>query len=249
MPIRVALLAIASGGQAYDDMKLVTREHLKSVPPELVVDAQFVYGTPCTTTAPTELDVVYDVKESLIPGILHKTQRALERVLAPPEGGDAVDFVIRTNASTWFHWDRLAQFLATAPRTGLAAGYAPDQSHLCGCCIVMSPDVARKLARHDEYDHVIDDLAIAGALRHLGIASTWIPRIDILEHGIVGHGDHMGLDPRHSFQVRVKGCLGADGPRARDPLIMANLTAAYQRGVRDIDQLLRESVRGVETLV
>lgn len=245
MTVKVAVLAIASGGEAYDSMKLVTQEHLRAASSAgLDVSTQFVYGTPCTTQTPTDLDVVYDVRESLIPGILQKTQKALAEALAA-----SPDFIIRTNASTWFHWDKLAAWLSTAPRTGLAAGYAPDQSHLCGCCIVLTPDVAARLAEYPRYEHAIDDLAIAAALRDLKVDFTWIPRIDILEQGIVGHGTYVGLDPRDAFQVRVKGCLGADGPRMRDPLIMANLTAAYKRGVRDIDELLKESVKGVETIV
>lgn len=247
--LRVAWLAIASGGAAYDAMKTVMREHLESARPALDVHGEFVYGHGTETRAPTDLDRVYDVQESLIPGILDKTVHAFKAHLAGTINCPEVDYVVRTNVSTWFHWDKLAEFLRTAPRTGFAAGYSPDQTHLCGNCIVLSPDVARKLADYRDYEYIIDDLAIAKALQRMGVRFSWIPRIDILENGVVGHGASLGLVPRNSFQYRVKGCVGTDGPRMRDPAIMANLTRAYRRGVRDTDSLLHAAVDRIETLV
>jgi hypothetical protein len=255
-PLRVAWLAIASGGDGYDVMKAVVHEHLGNVPDALDVSPQFVYGTrgddEPVTRRETEHDRVYDVPESLIPGVLNKTLAALHDLSGA--GGDSStpppDYVVRTNLSTFFHWDRLAAWLQTAPRRGLAAGYSPDQSHLCGCCMVLSGDVARRLAAYREFNtSLIDDLAIAEALRYLGVPSVWIPRIDILEYGIVGHGGDLGLDPRQAFQVRVKSTTGGEAERtARDPRILANLVRAYRNGVRDTDNLLHASVRGLDTL-
>lgn len=248
-PRVVAWLAIASGGEAYDAMKLVGAEHLNSVDNGVLdIKAQYVYGTDSTSAVKkyaTPLDKMYDVPESMIPGILDKSVLAMRAALL-----DSPDYVIRTNASTWFHWDKLAAWLENAPRTGLAAGYSPDQSHLCGCCVILSADVARKLTDDAVLDKsLIDDLAMSKALRELGVQFTWIPRIDILDHGIVGHGSELGMDPADAFQLRIKGCLGGDAPgRMRDPAIMANLMRSYRRGTRDIHELLHAGMSGIAAL-
>lgn len=246
--MRVDLLAIASPGQVYDAMKAVTAEHLRSAPPHLGLRAEFVYGDG-VSGKPTPLDVHYDdVPECMIPGILDKSIAAMRAAL---DSSNPPDYIVRTNSSTWFHWDRLAAYLETAPRAGLAAGYSPDRTHLCGCCIVLSADVARALVDFDGYDKtLIDDLAIAQALARLGVGVAWIPRVDILADGIQGHGGEVGLDPEEAFQVRVKACLGGDSAtRQRDAAVLANLMRAYRRGMRDTHDLLRASMAGIAELV
>lgn len=246
-PLRVALLVAASRGDVYDDMKAVTTEHLKTADPaDLDITARFVYGARDDGLPPTDLatplDAHYDTPESLIPGILDKSLAAIKDVLAAHPD---IRYVVRTNASTWFHWDRLAEFLRAAPPQGLAAGYAPDQSHLCGCCIVLSRDVAERLVATEMSRDLIDDLAIAGALDRLGVRPAWVPRVDILGPGIVGHGSELGLDPLAAFHVRVKGCAGGDGrERGRDAVLMAHLAHAYATGARLMPDLLQAAARG-----
>jgi hypothetical protein len=248
--MRVDVLAIASPGQAYDALKVVAWEHSKAAPPGFRVE--FVYGD-SVSAKPTPLDAHYDdVPECMIPGILDKSIAAMRAAL---DSADPPDFIVRTNVSTWFRWDRMAYWLETAPRTGLAAGYSPDHTHLCGCCIVLSADVARALVGYKGYDtSLIDDLAIAKALDAMGVAFRWIPRIDILSDAIVGHCTE-GQDPLEAFQVRIKSCLGGgdegwpQGGRMRDATIMANLMRAYRRGTRDVNELLQAGLDGVEVLV
>ena len=247
--MRVDVLAIASPGEAYDAMKSATAQH--TAPPGFRVE--FVYGSAkpgesAGTLATTPLDRSYDVPENMVPGILDKSIAAMRAAL---DSSDPPDYIVRTNASTWFHWDRLAAYLRAAPRAGLAAGYSPDHSHLCGCCIVLSADVARALVDFDDFDKsLLDDLAIARALARLGVAVAWIPRIDILADGIQGHGAEAGLDPGDAFQFRVKACLGGDSrARQRDATIMANMSGAYARGARDVHDLLRAGLHGIAQLV
>jgi hypothetical protein len=249
--MRVDVLAIASPGRVYDAMKAVAAEHARAAPPGFRVE--FVYGGGGgggngTTPGGATLDRSYDVPENMVPGILDKSIAAMRAAL---DSADPPQYIVRTNVSTWFRWDRLAAYLETAHRTGLAAGYSPDHSHLCGCCIVLSADVARALVDFDSYDKsLIDDLAIAGALRRLGVDVQWIPRVDILADAIVGHGEEVGQDPAETCQVRVKHCLGGDDEaRMRDASIMANLMRAYRRGTRDLHGLLHAGMAGIETLV
>ncbi len=257
---RVALLAIASHAPAYDEMKACALAHLEQAAgaPGLAVEPWFLYGATAAAGSGSdtkgkgslhELDAVYpDVEESLVPGVLLKTVAALREVTDnDADDDDAPDFVIRTNLSTWFHWDKLAAFLAGAPRSRFAAGYSPDKSHLCGCCMVLSADVARQLAQYDAYDvSAIDDLALSEALGRLGVPVRWIPRIDILKSHIEGLGNEEGLDPLDAFHYRVKSCVGGDADRcAQDPTVLRALTDAYAAGERDPDALLRKCVERV----
>jgi hypothetical protein len=249
--MRVAWLAIASRAPAYDDMKEHTIRHLQQASAAgLELEPLFLYGGAGKGKAAVhELDVVYpDIAECLVPGVLHKTIAALRRVTeesspAPP------DYVIRTNLSTWFHWDKLAEFLSGAPRTRFAAGYSPDHSHLCGCCMVLSLDVARQLARFEGYDEgAIDDLAIAQALRNLGIPMRWVPRIDMLKTHIEGFGNELGLNPMDAFHYRIKSCIGGgrEDRGVQDPVVMRALTDAYAAGERDPDHLLHRCIAAVQ---
>ena len=248
--VRVAWLAIASHAQAYDDMKSHMLRHLRAAEDAgLDLVPKFLYGGAPDKgkAAAHELDAVYtEVRECLVPGVLQKTLAALREVTS--DDSPPPDFVIRTNLSTWFHWDKLAEYLAHAPRSSLAAGYSPGHSHLCGCCMVLSLDVARWLARYNGYDEsLIDDLAFAEAFRALGVRFAWIPRIDILQHHIVGMGNELGMNPLDAFQYRIKSCCGGerDDRGVQDPVVMRALTDAYASGERDPDRLLRGCIEAV----
>ena len=249
--MRVTWLAIASHAPAYDEMKSHMVRHLRTAESAgLELDPKFLYGVADGNKGKDEVhefDAVYpEVRECLVPGVLEKTLAALREVT--DESKEPPDFVIRTNLSTWFHWDKLAEFLADAPRTSLAAGYSPDRSHLCGCCMVLSLDVARQLAWYDGYDmSLIDDLAIAKALTALCLRVQWIPRIDILKDHIQGWGNELGLHPLAAFQYRIKSCCGGErADRGQDIVVMQALTDAYASGERDADRLLRLCIEAVQ---
>lgn len=205
-PPRVLVLAIASGGEVYDSMKSVADAHADRAPPN--VHVRFVYGAapadvaPIATRAPSRRDVTFRaVPESLHPGVMRKTLLALKTVAEHEE----YDYVVRTNLSTFFDWTRLCGWLADAPRRDLVAGTVDGDcgSWMCGCCIVMSADVVRRVV-HECWEELwdapeLDDVALSAALRRLvpgGYAR--LPRLDV----------HFGEYP--SYRVHTEGLALTD---------------------------------------
>lgn len=236
--VRVCVLVAASRGAEHDALKRCVCAQLRHAGPGLDVDLKFVYGDERPDYA-TDHDVYYDdVPETQIPGVLDKTMRAFRAI---DKGKRPYDYVIRTTLSCWFNWDQLRAFLGLAPRRGLAAGYSPDYSHYCGCALVFTPDVVGALVQFDpQLDRTLrDDLALSEAVDRLGVAPCWLPRIDVTPDGVVGHGAELGLEPLHSFVVRVK-----TGDRARDASIMRRLTDAGPLG--DPLALLKTAVSDVD---
>jgi hypothetical protein len=117
--------------------------------------------------------------------------------------------------------------------------------------MVLSADVARRLALFDGYNASLpDDLAFSTALRELGIEFRWIPRIDILKHHIEGLGNELGMNPLDAFHYRIKSCPGGeqDDRGTQDPAVMRALTDAYAAGERDPDRLLQGCVAAVQAV-
>jgi hypothetical protein len=229
---RVLLLCMASGGEAYDRMRSATTCHADTAPDN--VDVVFAYGRAVSPGAPgppeaTPGAVGYDVEECLIPGLMRKTLCALR-------DSRGYDYVVRSNLSTWFHWERLLAWLRAAPRRGLAAGLADDRSHLCGCCMVLSADVVeRVLARRSELwdSDELDDVALSRVLFE-DFKPAWIPRMDVYVTQPPGArlALHVAdMDPADAleatFAVR---CKSAD--RAADAAVMERLGGWYARGHR-----------------
>jgi hypothetical protein len=222
-------------------MKMQSFAHLRQTPPGLIVDWKYVYGKDSTPPFTTVHDVMYDVEETLIPGLLKKTMLAFREI---EESGKQYDFIIRTNLSTWFHWENLLNLLAEFPATDLVAGYSPDQSHLCGCCIIMSPDVVRHLIAHESSldQSLLDDMAFSKKFDEMGLFPRWISRIDVLDTGIVANGLHFGLRYEDSVQVRIKTASGGGQDRRRDVSVMTTLMQSYRAGNRGYKELLEACV-------
>lgn len=177
MPLRVLLLCIATADDGlYSAMADVVAGHAERMPEGWA--CKFVYGADAGVPA-NPGNVVTDVPDSLVPGVLRKTLRALEANIA---GG--YDYVIRTNLSTIWMWDRLTAYLEAAPRTGFAAGNADPHcgDHMCGCAIVWSADVARGIvAARDELwtSEEPDDVALSRVTRRLATTIDDVPRLDV----------------------------------------------------------------------
>lgn len=226
--MRVAVLVIASPG--YDAFAALWARHAARAPPEFTVrflvtrEADGVRG---------QNWVFPDVKESLVPGVLDKTLLAFRRAL-----DEDFDVVVRTNMSSFYHWRALRAFLDASPSRGLAAGLAPDRSHLSGCNLVLSRDVVEHVLAHQrELDRaVIDDVALAAVLLR-DFDPAWVPRLEFaaVSAPMTRSGRCRALlrldgDARHAphvFHVRLK----TPGARDFDVANFRALVDAYDPGL------------------
>jgi hypothetical protein len=225
--MKALLLVIASScNPSYDAMKRALYKHHTTVRPDWL-DLRFVYGSQ-RPTEPCELDLCFpDVEETLIPGVFDKTVLAL-RQLVP-----SYDFVVRSNLSTWFHYEVLQQYLSNCPRTGLLAGCAPaGLSHVSGMCLIMSQDVVGTLLHRapSAPREGFDDVEISELLMP-DHRPFWVPKIDV----------HPWLKPDNlhpgTFVVRHK-----TWDRVWDAKFMEALVDSYETGIRSLNELLKRAL-------
>lgn len=203
--MRVLVLVLASrDGGAYDAMRRAWGRHAASAPPGFRV--RWIYGAGAADVdgPPAGVgDLVFDVPESIIPGALDKTVRALA---AEPRD---YDFLVRTNLSSFLDWRGLAGFLSDSPRARFAAGYSPDRTHLSGCQFIASADVAARLAAAPLDRSLVDDLAWSAWLgTQDDVRLEWTPRIDLVSAPGGEAGLELHPDPRtaaaHAWHARLK---------------------------------------------
>lgn len=135
-----------------------------------------------------DMDYIYDDTEHIIifkgeengcPSIYDKTCLAMKicQDVAKTDNKDAYDYVVRSNLSSIFIWDRLIEFLKDKPRTKyVGAPICPVNGedvlfpvYPSGCGMVMSADVAELLSHsfyHPMKDSYADDCVI-GHILHL----------------------------------------------------------------------------------
>ena len=190
--MRVLVLVLASRGGAYDGMRRAWSAARARAPPGVTV--RFLYGGDGDGGGGDggdgddgDGDVVYDdIPETIVPGALDKTVRFLSAANVV----DAYDYVVRTNLSSWFHWARLLAWLRDQPRTGFAAGYSPDGTHLSGCNLTLSRDLAKKLATAPLDRGLVDDLAGSPWLFAYATHLETVPRLDLVyDASVLFHGD------------------------------------------------------------
>lgn len=120
-------------------------------------------------------------------GIVDKTLKALQ-VLSTTK---AYDYILRTNLSSFYIFDRLMELLKTAPRTNYYAGIEGKHNgkpFVSGCGFIMSPDIVKTICEHPDkvWDASIgcDDVCFGQFIHqhHLkGLPYTHIRRYDIYQ--------------------------------------------------------------------
>lgn len=80
-------------------------------------------------------------EESIRPGILIKTKKALEYI----NNKYSYDYVIRTNLSSFWDLNNLLKFKNFLPRQNLCCGHLPFNSFISGTGIIMSSNVSNKI--------------------------------------------------------------------------------------------------------
>lgn len=117
-----------------------------------------------------EHTIFFNDVESGIPGVFQKTAHAISFLAGTRDDWKSVDYVIRTNLSSFYVWDRLVQRLEHQPRTNLVIGDLNrhhDRPYPSGCGVVMSRDVAEKLVPycfHERTYRIHDDRMIGFVL-------------------------------------------------------------------------------------
>lgn len=241
--VRALVLTIATRDDdgPYDQMtRTLRREAAEALPPGW--KHLFVYAGGQASDE-DDVAVVDDVEEGLVPGVARKTLAALKRHAA------GYDYVVRTNLSTLWLWNRLHTWLDTAPRERLCAGTVDPRSgaHACGCAMIWSRDVVDHLLAQPQWDEVWDsaepdDVVLTRVCSRIAALSP-LPRLDVYGYMFpalqVHHAPHPLHDClRHMTHVRFKSC-----DRLFDAASMqtAGLVLRHLRGLapdRPVDLLL-----------
>jgi hypothetical protein len=105
----------------------------------------FVYGAG-TTFAKQDYDLIYeDIPEKYYPGMLAKTMRAFEHI----DSTYSYDYLIRTNLSTFWDFDRLVEHLNTLPPSCISGTriLIKDKSldYVAGFDLLISSDIVKKI--------------------------------------------------------------------------------------------------------
>lgn len=197
---RVLVLSIATrdAGGPYDGMKRVLKEAVRGgLPPGWT--HKFVYAGGEAEDAD---DVVVDVQESLVPGVARKTLAALKRHAA------GYDYVIRTNLSTLWLWDRLQSYIDACPRTRFFGGTVDALhcgDHVCGCCMIWSRDVVEHVL--EQWDEVWDspdpdDVVLTRVCGRYAEVRP-VPRLDVYGEMFPGVQVHHAPLPLHDCLPHV----------------------------------------------
>jgi hypothetical protein len=152
-------------------------------------DAYFIHADPLLEQEYAFKGDVLFVKEeeSICPGVMDKTIRALEAFLPVL---DQYDYVIRPNLSSFLVLPRLQNFLKNQPLEKFYAGHTYDRSHdrnlplpwVAGACYILSKDLVRlilenkKLLMHrPKLELNWDDLLLAQFMQHHQVLPTHHP--------------------------------------------------------------------------
>lgn len=163
----------------------------------------------------------FNAPERGIPGIYEKTVKAMEVFSKLEEIWGKIDFIIRTNLSSFYIWDRLVEYLHDTPRTGFAGGginATPIPAYISGCGMILSKDVCKLLV--DNFHHPLkysldDDRMIGYVIHDCSIPLVPIPRHNMPSQQIVEKTlDTIAQDvPVNTFHVRTR--CGTDEFRLR----------------------------------
>lgn len=163
---KAIILAIASEDQYNDQyiMKKIMPEwrpllpYFKSVHEQYMNEREdmrmfFLYGAGEKSFVPQEHDLIFEnIKENDYPGIIAKTLNAMELV----HNTYSYDYIIRTNLSTFWDLNMLAERLDTLPKTECITGHLArtleesKELYISGYDMVISRDLVEKILPYKE---------------------------------------------------------------------------------------------------
>lgn len=260
-PLRLLNLILYSPSACYDEMREALREHHRrncGADRDTVVVRHLFYWYDESLLAPFELrgadELVLRGRESVLPGIMHKTVRAIELATSGALGAECAeaDFVVRTNVSSVCDFQGIARALRAAcgdcendndyifcggPSLLLlnwqhyAAGIMDDRlaglifAH--GTCITLSRAACRALVREQRYVDwtVIDDVSLGVFFRDRG----GVHKLD----GELVYGTGVPVVPGALVYRHATHHLGEEARFAHDVPNMRTLVAAWPRREQD----------------
>ena len=149
----------------------------------------------------------------------HKTINAYEYLLNNLD----VDYVYRTNLSSYVHQEGLYNYVNTCPETNVYNGVVGNHNgtpFASGCGYLISKDLMRYVVDNKHlWDHVshYDDVSIAKVLRTIPILPTFVPRIDIITDNALKSFDISTIN--NCFHFRCKN----EHDRSHDARVMKML--------------------------
>lgn len=167
---RAVLLVLASDNlDIYRKFKQVYEQYL-NVSNDIKVF--FVLGNSTTKNTPKNSDLVFDIPETYYPGMLQKTLAAINHI----KTNYNCDYIVRTNISTFWVFDRLLKRLDTLPSSNYATGPFRSCRHngkvlptyISGTSLVMTKDAAFSLLEdHNIFDiDYPEDYAMTNSLKN-----------------------------------------------------------------------------------
>jgi hypothetical protein len=180
--VKLLVLIIASDDlKVYQDLQELWKLQMKERPCDYL-DWYFIKCDPNLSECVQVKDNTFFVKseEDLCYGITYKTIKALEYFL-----GSNYDYVLRTNLSSFYRFDKLYNILVNAPRSNYYAGIHGG-NFVSGCGFVMSKDIVSSIVENQDkiWDPVIkhDDVCF-GIYIFSRFPSSYhhIARYDILD--------------------------------------------------------------------
>ncbi len=195
---KVLVLIIASDNlEAYIKLQNVWRSYMHSDPEHFEV--YFIRGNPDLST-PYKIegdDLFVKCEENYVPGITEKTVLSIEAMLPRIK---EFDYVLRTNLSSFYAFDRLLNYLLCMPKEGYYGGvhqYLPEDwvpeygriDFVSGAGILLSSDLAEMLVSEKEdvlefSKELPDDVLFGYYFQNKSIPIFGIGRLDIpsIEH-------------------------------------------------------------------
>ena len=165
------VLVISSHGPLYATHRAVWRLLAAAAPPDVRV--YFLYNDPSASAISiADNCITFPGSESLIPGVLMKTIASLNLLLGPKAPPHGYKWILRTNLSSFWAWDRLLRWIVNNLRPPVHAGVRIEYTtSLSGAGNIMSLDVAQKLLKGNaSLDYtLIDDLAIGSYTSAIGV--------------------------------------------------------------------------------
>jgi hypothetical protein len=113
--------------------------------------------------------IYFNVPEIPIPGIFEKTVKAIQLFSANDEFWKKVEFINRTNLSSFYIWDRLLSYVEEIPKTNFVGGEindGPFLRYVSGCGILMTRDMAELLISNisNQQKYMLDDDCMIGVI-------------------------------------------------------------------------------------
>lgn len=151
-------------------------------------------------------------KESLIPGILIKTKKALNYINA----NYTFDYIIRTNLSSFWNIPHLFNLFDSFENNNLATGVIIFNHFITGTGIILSKDISLELEKINENILIPDDVAISDYLQQI----TQLKRINESEmYYLITKYSKIPDDISNILYFRIK----TDGDREYDGILFKQL--------------------------